>query len=100
MKQKANFHLTYDNVLVRWVDPETVTEGGIVIPNAENQRRPLQGTVVALGPLVYREMDMKPKLEVGNVVMFERFAGSPVTLGDKDYLLMSAKDIILIFEES
>ncbi len=99
MKQKANFHLTFDNVLVKWVDPEKVTKGGIVLPNAQSQSRPLRGTVLAIGPAVAEKMNMRPELEVGDIILFEKFAGSPVTLGDKEYLLMSALDIILVFEK-
>lgn len=100
MAKQGKFHLTYDNVLVKWVEKQTKTDGGIYLPTQQSSvKRPLQGTVVAIGPHVAESMKMKPLLKVGDKVLFEQFAGAPVELGGRDYLLMTAQDIVLVFEE-
>ena len=60
-KTKKTFHLTGSNVLLKWKEPEERSKGGILIPQ-KNARRPLQGTVLAIGPHVATKMNMEPVL--------------------------------------
>jgi len=88
-----------DRVMVEVAQEEEKTVGGIVLASAAKEK-PQTGTVIAVGQghtLDNGEVAPVP-VEVGDVVLFEKYAGSEVKYDGKEYLIFSAKDIIAIVE--
>jgi chaperonin GroES len=89
----------HDRVVVKRVEEETKTEGGIVIPDSAAEK-PVRGEVVAVGtgkPLdsgETRALDVK----VGDKVLFGKFAGQEVKVDGEEVLVMREDDIMAVFE--
>ena len=88
-----------DRVLVRRVDPEGKTTGGIIIPDTA-QEKPMEGEIVAVGPGARDDkgavvpLDVKP----GDRILFGKWSGSEIKLDGKDLLIMSESDIMGIID--
>lgn len=89
------YHLTEDSVAVDPHEDASVTKGGIHLPEVA-RRKPLQGTVVAVGPDVSNQ-----HLKVGAVVVYGRYAGTELDLrvGDREILVLRAKDVRAVMQE-
>jgi len=84
-----------DRVLVKRLEEEEVTKGGIIIPDTAKEK-PAEGEVVAVGP---GRLDDKGKrvpveLKAGDRVLFSKYGGTDVKLDGKDYLIMREDDIL------
>lgn len=88
-----------DRVMVEVAQEEEKTVGGIVLASAAKEK-PQTGTVIAVGQgHTLDNGEVAPvSVEVGDVVLFEKYAGSEVKYDGKEYLIFSAKDIIAIVE--
>ena len=89
------FRPLHDRVLVRRVDEDTKTAGGIIIPDTAKEK-PQEGEVVAVGPGAKNEdgkvspMDVK----VGDIVLFGKWSGTEVKIDGKEYSIMKESDIM------
>ena len=86
-------------IVVERVEGEQKTAGGIIIPDTAREK-PTQGKVVAVGP---GERDKDGKLipldvSEGDIVLFAKWGGTEVTIGDKEYLIMKAEDVMGIVQ--
>lgn len=79
-------------VLVKPLEAEQKTAGGIIIPDSAKEK-PLQGTVVAVGKA---KKDEEMEVTVGNTVLYGKYAGTEISLDGDTYLLLSQSDILLI----
>jgi chaperonin GroES len=88
-----------DRVLIRRVEPEAKTAGGIFIPDTA-QEKPSEGEVVAAGPGVRDEEGKLHPLDVksGDRVLFGKWSGTEVKLDGEDLMIMKESDIMGIFE--
>jgi chaperonin GroES len=88
-----------DRVLVRRVEPETKTAGGIFIPDTA-QEKPTEGEVVAVGPGTRDEAGTLHPLDVkaGDRVLFGKWSGSEVKLDGEDLMIMKESDIMGILD--
>jgi chaperonin GroES len=88
-----------ENVLVRRVEAEEKTAGGIVLPDAAKEK-PKEGIVVALGDGRLLEDGKRAAFSVaaGNRVIFSSYAGSEVKIDGEEYLLISENDILAIVD--
>jgi chaperonin GroES len=82
-------------VLVKRLEETEKTKGGIIIPDSAKEK-PKEGEIVALGT---GKLDKDGKkvafnVKVGDRVLFTSYAGTDVTVDDKDYLIMSEEDIL------
>jgi chaperonin GroES len=93
------FRPLHDRVLVRRVEEDTKTSGGIIIPETA-QEKPSQGEVVAVGPGAKDESGKTVKLDVkkGDKVLFGKWSGTEVKVGGEDLLIMKETDILGIIE--
>jgi chaperonin GroES len=84
----------HDRVLVRRLEEETKSAGGIVIPDSATEK-PSQGEVLAVGPGKKLENgDVQPMdLAVGDKVLFGQYAGSSVKLDGEELLIMSESEV-------
>ncbi|XP_061917601.1 10 kDa heat shock protein, mitochondrial isoform X2 [Entelurus aequoreus] len=85
----------FDRVLVERLTAETVTKGGIMLPE-KSQGKVLQATVVAVGPgSVNQKGNILPNsVKVGEKVLLPEYGGTKVSLDDKDYFLFRDGDIL------
>jgi len=86
-----------DKVLVKRLEAEEKTAGGIVLPDTAKEK-PKQGTVLAIGE--GKRLDNGSlaafQVKVGDKVLFTSYAGNEVNVDGQDYLLMSEEDILAI----
>ena len=89
------FRPLHDRVLVRRVEAEEKTRGGIIIPDTA-QEKPMEGEVVAVGPGARGEDGAVQPLDVkaGDRVLFGKWSGTEVKLDGKDLLIMKESDIM------
>ena len=87
-----------DRVIVRRVEEETKTAGGIYIPDSATEK-PSEGEVLAVGKgkLTDRGDLIPMNVSVGDKVIFGKYAGSEVKVSGEDYLIMKEEDILGIF---
>ena len=88
-----------DRVLVKRVEEEQKTKGGIIIPDTAKEK-PQQGEVVAVGPGARDEKGMVQPLDVkaGDRVLFGKWSGTEVTIDGEELLVMKESDIMGVLE--
>ena len=97
---KTKFRPLHDRVVVKRVDAEEKTKGGIIIPDTVKEK-PQEGEVVAVGPGGRDEagklipIDLKP----GNRVLFGKWSGTEVKIDGVEYLIMKESDIMGVLDE-
>ena len=95
-----SFRPLHDRVVVRRVDSEEKTAGGIIIPDTAKEK-PQQGEVIAVGPGGRDDTGkLTPiDLKVGDRVLFGKWSGTEVKLDGEEYLIMKESDIMGVLEE-
>lgn len=90
----------HDRVVVRRAEEETTTPGGIVIPDSASKEKPIQGEVIAVGPGKTADNGQVQAMavKVGDKVLFGKYAGTEVKLGEDEYTVMREDDIMGIIE--
>ena len=88
-----------DRVLVKRVEEETKTKGGIIIPDTAKEK-PQEGEVVAVGPGARNDKGEIVALDVkaGDRILFGKWSGTEVKLGGEDLLIMKESDIMGVLE--
>lgn len=81
-----------DRVVIEPKEAETKTASGLYIPDTAKEK-PQQGTVVAVGP---GKQDEPMELKVGDAVLYGKYAGTEVTVGENKYLIVKQSDILAI----
>jgi len=86
-----------DRVLVKPLGREETTKSGIVLPDTAKEK-PQRGTIVAVGAgRLDDDGDRIPvDVEVGNEVLFAKYAGTEFKLDDEEYLILAEKDILAV----
>lgn len=89
-----------DRVLVKPIEEDEQVRGGIIIPDTAKEK-PQQGKVKAVGPgKVTEEGKVLPmNVKKGEKILYGKYAGTEVKIGDDKYLIMSEGDILGIIEE-
>jgi len=89
----------HDRVIVKRVDEEEKTKGGIIIPDTAKEK-PVEGEVVAVGDGKVADDGKKIPLEVkaGDKVLFGKYAGTEIQIEGEENLIMREDDIIAIVE--
>jgi len=93
------FRPLHDRVVVRRVEEDTKTAGGIIIPDTAKEK-PSQGKVVAVGPGARDEAGKLVALEVkaGDLVLFGKWSGTEVKVNGEDLLIMKESDILGVMD--
>ncbi len=89
----------HDRVVIRRLEEETKSAGGIVLPGSA-QEKPSQGEIVAVGPGKTTDSgDVKPlDVKAGDKVIFGQYAGSTVKIDGEELLIMSESEIFGVLE--
>jgi chaperonin GroES len=93
------FRPLHDRVVVKRVDEESKTAGGIIIPDTA-QEKPMQGKIIAVGPGARDEAGKIVPLEVkaGDLVLFGKWSGTEVKIDGQELLIMKESDILGVLE--
>ncbi len=93
------FRPLHDRVLVRRLDAEEKTAGGIILPDTA-QEKPMQGEVIAVGSGSRNDQGHVTPLDVkaGDTVLFGKWSGTEIKLDGQDLLIMKESDIMGILE--
>jgi len=84
-----------DRVMVKRLEEKEVKKGGIIIPDTAKEK-PQEGEVVAVGPGKVGEDGKRQPMDVkvGDKILFGKYSGSEVKLGEDEYLIMRQEDIL------
>ncbi|HEY7750488.1 MAG TPA: co-chaperone GroES [Aestuariivirgaceae bacterium] len=93
------FRPLHDRVVVRRVEEDTKTKGGIIIPDTA-QEKPMQGEVIAVGPGGRDESGKLIPIDVkaGDFILFGKWSGTEVKIEGEELLIMKESDILGIIE--
>ena len=93
------FRPLHDRVVVKRLEEETKTSGGIIIPDTAKEK-PQQGEVIAVGPGNCDEAGQVTALDVkvGDKVLFGKWSGSEVKIDGQELLIMKESDILGVLE--
>ncbi|MDY0212257.1 MAG: co-chaperone GroES [Desulfuromonadaceae bacterium] len=91
-----NIKPLHDRIIVKCVEEETRTAGGIIIPDTASKEKPQQGVVLAVGSgKVTSEGKVLPMtVKVNDKVLFGKYAGTDIKLEGDDYLILREEDIL------
>ncbi|TAM44908.1 MAG: co-chaperone GroES [Gammaproteobacteria bacterium] len=95
-----NIRPLHDRVIVRRLEEERKTPGGIVIPDTAKEK-PVQGEVVAVGKgKVMEDGKVRPlDVKVGDKILFGKYSGTEVKVGADELLVMREEDIMGVIEK-
>lgn len=86
---KPNIQPLGENVLIEPVKNDAKTASGIVLPDT-SEEKPQEGRVIAVGD------DKKIKVKTGQKVIYSKYSGNEIKMGNKEYLLVKNEDILAI----
>lgn len=94
-----NIRPLHDRVMVRRLEEERKSAGGIVIPDTAKEK-PIQGEIVAVGKgKILENGDVRPlDVKVGDKVLFGKYAGTEVKVGNEELLVMREEDVVAIID--
>ena len=94
------FRPLHDRVVVKRVDEDTKTKGGIIIPETA-QEKPMQGKIIAVGPGARDESGklIPIDLKAGDYVLFGKWSGTEVKIDGDELLIMKESDIMGVLDK-
>lgn len=95
-----NIRPLHDRTVIRRMEEERTTPGGIVIPDTAAEK-PIRGEVIAVGKgKLLENGEVRPMdINVGDKVLFGKYSGTEVKIGGEDYLVMREDDIMAVVED-
>jgi len=101
MRTAMTFRPLHDRVVVRRIEAEEKTAGGIIIPDTAKEK-PQEGEVIAVGPGARDESGKLVVLDVkaGDRVLFGKWSGSEVRIDGEDLLIMKESDVMGVIEKT
>jgi chaperonin GroES len=94
------FRPLHDRLVVKRVEEDTKTKGGIIIPDTA-QEKPMQGEVIAVGPGGRDDTGKLTPIDVkvGDHVLFGKWSGTEVKIDGTEYLIMKESDVMGVLED-
>jgi chaperonin GroES len=94
-----NFRPLHDRVVVKRLEGEEKTKGGIIIPDTAKEK-PQEGEIIAVGPGALDEHGKRvaPEVKVGEFVLFGKWSGTEVKVDGEELLIMKESDIMGVLE--
>ncbi|HSA07504.1 MAG TPA: co-chaperone GroES [Candidatus Gastranaerophilales bacterium] len=89
-----------DRVVIKVVEETESTPGGIILPDSAREK-PQKGEVLAVGPGKALDKGGREEMEVkiGDVVLYAKYGGTEIKVGDQEYKILSVRDILAIIEQ-
>ena len=96
---KLKFRPLHDRILVKRMDEETQTAGGIIIPETAKEK-PIQGKVIAVGKGKILEDGNVRNLDVkkGDTILFGKYSGTDIKISGDEYLIMREEDVLGVID--
>jgi len=95
-KSKLKIQPLGDRVVIRPLEEAEEMRGGLYIPDTAKEK-PLQGEIMAVGPGRFEKTERVPmELEVGQKVLYSKYAGTDVRVGDDEVLIIKESDVLAI----
>lgn len=96
-----SFRPLHDRVLVRRLEQQETTKGGIIIPDSAKEK-PMEGEIVAVGTGYHSEDGTTRPLAVkqGDIVVFAKWSGTEITVDGTEYIVMKESDIMGILDNA
>lgn len=91
-KSKLSIKPLADRVIVQPAAAETMTKGGLIIPDTAKEK-PQKGTIVAAGP---GKKDEPVTVKVGDSVLYGKYSGTEISIDGQEYLIMRESDIFAV----
>ena len=87
----------HDRVIVKRLDEDRTSPGGIVIPDTAAEK-PVQGKIVAVGKgKILEDGNVRPlDLKVGDKILFGKYSGTEIKIDDQDYVIMREDEILAV----
>lgn len=87
-----------DRVVLKQIEAEETTKSGIVLPG-QSKEKPQQAEIIAVGPGgVVDGKEVTMQVSVGQQVIYSKYAGTEVKLGDDEYIIVKQNDILAVVE--
>ena len=97
-KAKLKIQPLGDRVVIRPMEETEEMRGGLYIPDTAKEK-PLQGEIVAVGPGRFEKAERVPmELEAGQKVLYSKYAGTDVRVGDEELLIIKESDVLAVIE--
>jgi chaperonin GroES len=97
-KSKLKLQPLGDRVVVRPLEEAEEMRGGLYIPDTAKEK-PLQGEIVAVGPGRFEKGERVPmEVKVGQKVLYSKYAGTDVRVGDEEVLIIKESDVLAVVE--
>ena len=89
-----------DHIIVEAIVKEEKTSSGIYLPDTAAKEKPQTGKVIAVGKgkVLENGTRVEPEVKVGEVVVFAKYSGTEVKVDEKEYLILSERDILAVLE--
>ena len=96
---KLKFRPLHDRVVVKRIEAEDKTKGGIIIPDTAKEK-PIEGEVIAVGPGARNEQGQIVQLDVkeGDRILFGKWSGTEVKIDGEELIIMKESDIMGILD--
>ena len=95
-KSKLKIQPLGDRVVIRPLEEAEEMRGGLYIPDTAKEK-PLQGEIMAVGPGRFEKSERVPmELEVGQKVLYSKYAGTDVRVGDDEVLIIKESDVLAV----
>lgn len=89
-----------DRVIVKPKDTVEKSKGGVILPDTASKEKPIEGTVIAVGPGKLNDNGERTPLEVkkDDQIIFSKYAGTEIKVDDDSYLILREEDILAIIK--
>jgi chaperonin GroES len=90
----------YDRLVVKRIDEETTTKGGIIIPDTAKEK-PISGNVLAVGSGKIQENGSVRPMDVktGDRILFGKYTGTELKIDGEDHLILREDDVLAVIED-
>jgi chaperonin GroES len=89
-----------DRIVIKRLEEETMTKGGIIIPDAAKEK-PQEGRVIAVGSgkVTDKGERVAPAVKAGNKILFGKYSGTEIKIDGEEHLILREDDILAIIED-
>jgi chaperonin GroES len=91
----------HDRILIKRIEEKEVVKGGIIIPDTAKEK-PMEGEVFAVGPGKLQEDGKRSPIDVqvGDRILFGKYAGTEIKIDDQDYVIMREEEILAVLDSA
>jgi chaperonin GroES len=90
----------HDRIVIRRIEEEAKTKGGIIIPDAAKEK-PQEGRVVAVGSgkMTEKGQRVAPQVKAGDKILFGKYSGTEIKIDGEEHLILREDDILAVIED-